>query len=199
MERASRRFAYQTTILAMAGARGMVRKERLFLTQSTLPLFDRLLDVLDAIPGEVANRYVTLFFYAGLASRYEAERITEDIRDSLPDHVRNLRRGRFQDWRSERELIPLMMESASQPRKMVLKLDVNESNIDRLESSSCEDIFGEQEALYRADYRRMPSLEELCERHGDPTNRNVYMMGRDLEQKWMDMHVRETGVQLPLD
>ena len=39
----------------------------------------------------------------------------------------------------------------------------------------------------------MPSLEELCERYGEPDGRKVYMQPRDLEQKWMDMHERETG------
>ena len=55
----------------------MVRSERLFLTQNTLPLFDRLLDILDGIPGEIRSRVVSPFFYAGLAHRYEDERITE--------------------------------------------------------------------------------------------------------------------------
>jgi hypothetical protein len=192
-------FAYQTSILRLAGDRGMVRHERLFLAQNTLPLFGRLLDVLDGLPGEVRNRYVTLFFYAGLATRYESERITEETRDALPERIAKLRRGRFQEWRSEREWIPLMMETASQPRKLVMKLDVNESNIDELEKSSCEAIFAEREHIYREDYRRMPSLDELCARYGDPASRKVYMLSRDLEQKWTDMHAHETGVTIPLD
>lgn len=58
-------FDYQMSILRMAGERGMVRQERLFVAKSTLPAFDRLLDVLDALPGEAARRIVTPFFYAG--------------------------------------------------------------------------------------------------------------------------------------
>jgi hypothetical protein len=192
-------FDYQISILRMAGEHGMVRQERLFLAQNTLTLFDRLLDILERIPGEVRSRIVTPFFYAGLARRYEDERITEDIRDTLPDRIAMLRRGRFQEWRSEREWIPILMETASQPRKLAMKLDVHEGNIDRLESSTCEEIFAEREQIYRQDYRRMPSLEELCARYGDPAGRKVYMLPRDLEQKWMDMHERETGVKIPLD
>jgi len=192
-------FAYQTAILRLAGERGMVRRERLFVARNTLPQFDRLLDVLDAIPGEVQNRYVTLFFYAGLARRYEDERITEEIRDTLPERINTLRRGRFDEWRSEREWIPMLMESASAPRKLIMKLDVNEANIETLENSSCDAIFAEREQIYREDYRRMPGLDELCERYGDPTNRQVYMLRRDLEQKWMDMHARATGTSIPLD
>jgi hypothetical protein len=76
-------FDYQTTVLRMGGERGMVRHERLFLTKNTLPHFDRLLDILDGLPGEIRQRNVSLFFYAGLATRYESERITEEIRDGL--------------------------------------------------------------------------------------------------------------------
>src|SRR5262249_20048318 len=138
-------FAYQTAILRLAGKRGMVRRERLFLAQNTLPLFDRLLDGLDAIPGQVPNRYLTLFSHTGLVRRYETERITEETRDTLPERVSKLRRGRFDKWLSEREWIPLMMETAGEPRKLIMKLDVNEANIDALEQSSCDAIFTERE------------------------------------------------------
>src|SRR5215470_8264456 len=192
-------FAYQTLILRRGGERGMYRQERLFLTKNTLPLFDRLLDILDGIPGEIRNRIVTPFFYAGLGRRYEDERITEEIRDNLPERIATLRRGRFQDWRSEREWIPIMKETAHEPRKLAMKLDVNEANIDWLEQASCEEIFAEREHAYREDYRRMPALDELCERYGDRDGRKVYMLTRDLEQKWQDMYARETGVKIPID
>ena len=55
-------FDYQTLILRLAGEHGMMRSERLFLTQNTLPIFDRLLDILDSIPGEIRSRVVSPFF-----------------------------------------------------------------------------------------------------------------------------------------
>jgi hypothetical protein len=192
-------FDYQISILRMAGERGMVRQERLFLTRNTLPLFDRLLDIMESTPGEVRSRIVTPFFYAGLGRRYEDQRLTEDVRDALPERIVKLRRGRFSEWRSEREWIPVMMETASAPRKIAMKLDVHEGNIDELESTSCEEIFARRERLYRENYGRMPSLEELCARYGDPAGRKIYMQPRDLEQKWMDMHASETGIPIPLD
>jgi hypothetical protein len=192
-------FDYQTAILRLGGERGMVRHERLFLTQNTISHFERLLDILDGIPGEVRNRYATLFFYAGLATRYENERITEEIRDALPERIVALRSGKFQDWRSEREWIPIMMETADRPRKLVLKLDVNESNIEQLEKSSCEEIFAERERSYQESYRRIPTLDELCARYGDRTSRKVYMMSRDVEGRWLDLHERETGIKMPID
>jgi hypothetical protein len=81
----------QTSILRLAGERGMIRQEKLFLTKNTLPIFDRLLDILDGIPGEVRSRGASPFFYAGLASRYEDEHLTEDDRDALPDRIKGLR------------------------------------------------------------------------------------------------------------
>jgi hypothetical protein len=192
-------FDYQTSILRMGGERGMVRRERLFLTQNTVPIFDRLLDILDGIPGEVGSRTASPFFYAGLATRHESERITEDIRDTLPDRIQRLRPCKFDTWRSEREWIPIMLETASQPRKLTLKLDVNETNIDQLENSSCDDIFAERERQYQDSYRRIPALDELCSRYGDLDSRRIYVMSRDVEGRWMDLHERETGTKTPID
>ena len=192
-------FDYQTSILRMAGERGMVRREKLFLTQNTLPIFDRLLDILDGIPGEVVSRSASPFFYAGLAARYESERITEDIRDNLPERINRLRPRKFDNWLSERQWIPVMMETASQPRRLTLKLDVDETNIDYLEKASCDDIFAERERQYQDDYRRIPSLDELCSRYGDSTSRRIYVMSRDVEGRWMDLYERETGTKPPID
>jgi hypothetical protein len=192
-------FEYQTSILRLAGEREMVRQEKLFLTRNTLPIFDRLLDILDGIPGEITSRTVNPFFYAGLATRYEAERLTEDDRDSLPERINRLRPKRFNNWFSEREWIPIMMETADQPRQLLLKLDVDETNIDYLEHAACEEIFVERERQYQESYRFIPALDELCARHGDETNRKIYVMSRDIEGRWLNLHARATGTRIPVD
>jgi hypothetical protein len=46
-------FEYQTMILRLGGERGVVRRG-CFLTQNTLPLFDRLLDIRDGFLGRSA-------------------------------------------------------------------------------------------------------------------------------------------------
>ena len=139
------------------------------------------------------------FFYAGLATRYEDERLTEDDRDNLPEHINALRSGKFGAWRSEREWIPIMLETANAPRRLVLKLDVDENNIDRLESAPCDEIFLQRERDYRDSYTAIPGLAELCHSYGDLSNRRVYMMSRDVEGRWLDLHQRETGVAKPID
>ena len=192
-------FDYQMSILRLAGERGMVRQERLFLTQNTLPIFDRLLDILDKIPGELRSRVVSPFFYAGLATRYENERLTEDDRDNLPDRINQLKPTKFDNWLSEREWMPIMLETGSRPRRLILKLDVDETNIDYLEKTSCAQIFAERERQYQDSYREISALNELCSRYGDPTNRRVYMMSRDVEGRWLEMHERKTGTKAPID
>jgi hypothetical protein len=192
-------FDYQVTVLRLGGERGMTRQEKLFLTKSTLPLFDRLLDLLDAIPGELRGRSLSQLFYAGLATRYEDERLTEEDRDNLPERINALRSGKFGTWLSEREWIPIMLETATQPRRLVLKLDVDENNIDQLENTPCEEIFARRELEYRASYSAIPTLAELAERYGDPENRRIYMMSRDVEGRWLDLHQRETGGSKPID
>jgi hypothetical protein len=192
-------FEYQTEILRLGAEHGMTREEKLFLTKNTLPLFERLLDLLDAIPGEVRRRTANPFFYAGLATRYEDERLTEDDRDNLPEHINELRPGKFAVWLSEREWIPLMLETASKPRRLLLKLDVDEANIEYLERASCEEIFVTREREYQESYRATPALDELCARYGDPANRRIYTMSRDVEGRWLDLHRRETGAGKPID
>jgi hypothetical protein len=103
------------------------------------------LDLLDTIPGDLRSRCVSPFFYAGLAARYGEERFTEDDRDHLPERINALRSGKFGEWLLEREWIPIMMESAGKPRRLLLKLDVDDRNIDRLEKTPCEEIFAERE------------------------------------------------------
>jgi len=192
-------FDYQLEILRLGGNYGMAREEKLFLTQNTLPLFDRLLEILDAVPGALRSRTASPFFYAGLATRYEDQRLTEDDRDRLPQRINELRPRKFNTWLSEREWIPVMLETAGRPRRLSLKLDVDETNIDYLERAPCEEVFATRERAYQESYRTIPPLDELCFRYGDRTNRRIYTMSRDVEGRWLDLHQRDTGASKPID
>lgn len=108
------------------------------------------------IPGEVRSRLASPFFYAELATRYESERLTEDDRDILPERINELRPARFNNWLSEREWMRVMMETAGQPRKLLLKIDVNETNTDYLKNASCEEIFTTRQREYQESYWEYP-------------------------------------------
>jgi hypothetical protein len=92
-----------------------------------------------------------------------------------------------------------MLETASRPRALLLKVDVDESNIEYLERVSCAEIFATRQREYQESYRATPALDGLCTRYGDVTNRRIYMMSRDVEGRWLDLHQRETGAIKPID
>ena len=58
---------------------------------------------------------------------------------------------------------------------------------------------GERGTSHVQSYRAIPTLDELCERYGDPENRRVYMMSRDVEGRWLHLHQRATGAGKPID
>jgi hypothetical protein len=93
----------------------------------------------------------------------------------------------------------LEMPDGSDDKARFLKLDVDETNIDELEASSCEEIYARRERLYRESDRAIPALDELISRHGDSFSRKVYMMSRDAEGRWLKLHERDTGIKAPLD
>jgi hypothetical protein len=45
----------------------------------------------------------------------------------------------------------------------------------------------------------VPALDELIDRYGDMKNRRVYMMSRDVEGRWLELHAREAGAKMPID
>ena len=175
---------------------GMGLHQRIFLTRSTLPLVDELLDKLDALPGEVVEREAYLLFYSGFARRLENERITEDMLDSQPEHIRRLYRSDWKKWRSERSWVEVVREEdENTPEKVPLRLILTDSNIDRIESMSCEAILAELENRTREAYAAIPSRHELCERYGDASNTKVYMFLDNIESKWLDAFLKHSPVQ----
>jgi hypothetical protein len=103
-------------------------------------------------PGEQRGRSASPFFYAGLATRYEDERLTEDDRDNPPERINALRSRKFGTWRSEREWIPIMLETASAPRRLMLKLgrgEVARSSPNRDRCEEADRLTAEQPAIVR--------------------------------------------------
>jgi hypothetical protein len=159
-----------------------------------------LLDVLDELPGESRRRAVTLFFFAGLAHRYEDERITEEIRDALPGRLSRLRgSGRFNDWKSEREWMPIMMEDRRSAAQTDPEARRQRDEYRSARSHVLRGDFPDAGALLSRRVPAHPGARRACARYGDPENRRVYMMSRDVEGRWLEMHARVTGIKPPID
>src|SRR5208282_3813091 len=86
-----------------AGEIGIEFGENIFLTKSTLPLLDELMDLLDAIPGR-KSRSIGPVHYRGRAQKMEEERITEDIMQALPDRINQYFHTKH-DMKTERDWI----------------------------------------------------------------------------------------------
>lgn len=178
--------------MRIAGAQGLKRNEKLFLSRSTLPHLETLMDVLDKIPGH-AHRDLSLFTYSGWARKMEEERISRSEYDGLSPRFRQytLIDG-GEKWKSEGEWIGYVQAGHSTaPREGFLRLDVREDNIDRLLETSCDDIVDDLTKRTDAAYAVAPSIDYLAATYGDRDNARMYGSLNDLRTKWLDHYFKE--------
>lgn len=181
-------FDYLMSTLKIAAELGMNMEQRLYLLKSTLPCIEELIDKLDALPGKVKKRLIEPIAYSGRAGNMEAERVTEPDLECLPERLRKS----VSEVRSEREWIAVMRQDAEPPRRNVLlKLCLDEMNIDRIETMSCEEIVAELEQRVRDAYAAMPARKELLEAYGDSNNTHLYASIWELERKWLDRYLEK--------
>jgi hypothetical protein len=180
----------------VASQLGMDLHQRLFLTNSTIPLLDELIEKLDELLGPPASRCIYPLFYCGMARRMEDERVTRETLDGLPERIRKLyRQFDRKNWRSEQEWIDSLGAEEATPQKVTLNLELSDSNIGTIESTSCEAIAADLEMRTRAAYSVIPSPAELCERCGDRSNRRIYMFRHDMERKWLDLYLEKDPLE----
>ena len=189
-------FDFQMRALRTAADLGMDLYQRLFLAKSTIPLLDELIEKLDALPGRLADRCIFPLFYLGHARRMEDERVTRETLDGLQEHIRGLYRSDWKKWRSEREWIDFVRTEDKTPDVVPLPLQLNDSNIDSIESMSCDEIIAELERKTREAYAAIPSRAELCGRYGDPFYTRIYMFKEEVERKWLDLHLAKNPTVL---
>jgi len=183
-------------IQRIAAELGMGLRQRIFLTKSTLPLLDELLKKLDDLPGNVVERCAYLWFYSGFSARLEKERISEETFNSLPEHIAKILRKDWKKWRSEAKWMEAVRQEETEvPQKVSLKLIVTESNIDRVESMSCEEILAALQRRTQEAYAAIPIRRELCERWGDSSNQSMYMFQEHAERKWLDAYLQSSPIQ----
>ncbi|HEY3424748.1 MAG TPA: hypothetical protein VGL27_08140, partial [Negativicutes bacterium] len=98
--------------------------------------------------------------------------------------------------RTEREWITLMQQREEPPKKnVILKFELDDTNIDRIEAMSCEAIVAELEQRVRGAYAAMPTQRELFEACGDPDGILLYKDQRELERKWLDDYLEKYPIQ----
>ena len=130
-------FDFHMRALYLGTAMGFSHYDVLFLTKSTLPLLDDLIDTLDAIPNLDA-RAIRQIHRSGRAKRMEHERITEQDLEELPDRVVSCFEVARDELKSERQWIDLIEDGYQEPpAELMVSLVLSEANIAAVESGSC--------------------------------------------------------------
>jgi hypothetical protein len=167
---------------------GFHRYDTLFLTKSTLPHLEGLLDILEPIPT-VDSRSVRLLGYFGLAKNLEQERVTKADLDKVPARVlKHFYRKLYRTEAEWSDYIRSGLELRINSRAM--RLVISEATIEQLESKSGEEIIANLKEKEDRLYAAAPRFEELEKRYADPANERLYNLG-DLEQKWGGMYWNE--------
>lgn len=176
----------------IAGEIDIEYSENLFLTRSTLPLLDELMDLLDAIPGR-KSRTIGPVHYRGRAQKMEEERITEDIMQALPSRVNKYFHTR-DSMETERDWIEVISAGNRGPIEVELLLFIDSSNIDWIETTPIEDVLADLEARTRRAYAAIPTIQELCERYSDRENGRMYSFAWELEKKWLNRYLQKNRI-----
>jgi hypothetical protein len=192
-------FEFNMRAIDFANELGYMRGEVLFLTKSTLPMIEDLLDLMDAIPGR-EWRKVRVVHYRGRGKRMMHERITTDDCQRLsPRVLRDLQER--DSLRTASEWIRLFRDGLEPvPLKTRLFLNVTQSNIADLEEKSCDVIVADLEARTEQVWNALPDIGYLCDRYGVPDSQDtrLYPAG-ELERIWMDQYLQENLIEIERD
>ncbi|UJB66738.1 hypothetical protein YS110_19185 [Acidovorax sp. YS12] len=183
-------FDFLMRTLRTARELGFTNSIALFLTKSSLPLMEELLEKLDALPPTCEERHVRPFYYQGHGAHRESEYITEEDRERLPRCVTDLI-GEYWNLRSEREWIEVIRSEKPVPTDIGLHLVLTPQNIDRLEATACGDIFADLEARARATLSTLPSLHELADIYGDRNGTKIFMSESEVDRLWLHRFLDE--------
>jgi hypothetical protein len=184
-------FEFNMRAIGLANDLGYTRGEVLFLTKSTLPLLEELLDTLDAIPGR-EWRKIRVVHYRGRGKRMMHERITTEDLQLLSARVLKDLQER-ESLRTEAEWIRLFQkEEVSKPLNGRLLLNVTKNNIADLEAMTCDELIGDLENRTQQVWEALPDVEYLCNRYGavDSLDTRLYPAG-ELERIWVDRYLEE--------
>lgn len=197
-------FAFLLKIAKIAAELGYQRQEQIFLSKSSIPVLDELIEELDKLPGEY-TRSIYPFNYIGFAQKLENERIT---RQDLPavsakaEPYLELIDGMYDmPYQSEAEWIEWVAQNYDNeaPRnKHYLRIRLDEESLPRLLSEDCNKIYEDYYKRFAHVYEQIPEITVLAKRYGDRANDRLYAL-YELERKWIEAYVAENLPHLEAD
>lgn len=166
---------------------GLPRQERLFLTQETLPLLPELLDELDEIPN-LEKRWIQTLAYCGWARQMESLRCTRTDLAALPPQV--MQYLDCDNLVTESEFIAQVQSGYPLTATKELSIWVEDSNIEELESKSCEEMVAEEKQKRSRLYSLLPELGQLSQSYGEATAQGLYGAGSVIAM-WRERYLND--------
>jgi hypothetical protein len=194
-------FQFMMMTQRLAAELGMEVHQGFFVIKDTLPILDEAIEILDAHIGPATQRYARVFLTAGYGASHEDQRITESDLPRIPEWVMELLDHKADPkyklaLRSERQWIAwLKAQKPKEQRQAHLYLNLDDTNIDRIEGMSCDEIIADLEARSREVWSVLPTSAELPEESGDPDSTRIYDGLFDLERVWLDRYIEKHGLK----
>ena len=177
-------YKYLLLIARIMNDIGLERIENLFLTKSTIPQLEALMDVLDNIPG-ASERHIHPVGYSGWARNLEGERITPEILEQLPERVHEF--VVMPNHQTEKEWISSLRNGYQDKsiNEKFIHIRLREDNIGEIERKSCDKIIADFKERFERIHAALPELGELADMYGDSSNTRLYQPS-ELNRKWIE-------------
>ncbi|MDD3597716.1 hypothetical protein [Sulfuricurvum sp.] len=173
----------------------LINEVHIFLLNSTLQNLPRLLETIDKNINNVRECIIFPPYYSGLARKYEKERLTSEQIMNLPITVKQYLRSDFKTWKTEKEWVEYvrLLKDSEKIRlnNSHFTIELNDKNIDYIESHSCEDILTDLFKRTFETYNQLPPISLLAEKYSDIYSDKVYMYMWDMESLWLDRYLKE--------
>lgn len=167
---------------------GLTRLERLFLTKSSLPHLNSIMDILDDIPGP-KKRAIFPLNYLGRAVNLEYERLTQEEFAALPNRI--YKELRNKDLRTEAEWMKFVKHEwdGSKVAK-VMRFQIDKTNVDKLAAMNAEQIMEWLHIKHEQLYQALPDFHKISEQYGNPASNKIYSL-YDVETLWSYCYYQE--------
>ncbi len=183
-------YEFLMNLLRIAAEIGMAIDAQIFLVKSSLPFIELIAKSIAALRAPTMCIDFRPFFIVGHGAHYETERIDESDRAILPQWVG---KALIPQWvlRSEREWCEIINQVPEAQRAFSLKLILSAENIDQLEASGSDEIFGDLERRAARSLDHFKSLNSLARSYGNPDGTGIFISTTEIDRFWMQKWLQD--------
>ena len=172
-----------------AFALGLNVEQRIFITKENLGSIEELCSDLDNI-GKPQRRSVYPLHFRGNAMELENIRIDENDVKQIPASVMQYMMP--EELLSERQWADRLAScDEKNPENIGMFIYFEPENINSILSKDCGEVFESRAEAFKAEYVKLPSLAELCERYADRNSRKVYEGRNKVAGLWFERYTQD--------